>query len=256
MRARFGGARQFLVTERHQPFCFLWLQYPDHAGAVAGQRDKDARSLRCVKFGRNVVVGTGMADVECQRRLMKFAAVDRNARGLPAERVPAIGANRRARRYRSAAGQLNRDDIIASANRSRLVVESRQICQRSGPFFQRRHQNAVLDVIPEHIEADLVAGKLDLRRPDEATGVVDQPHDAQLGGLVLAVRPHLKRLQKIDRSAEKRCRPVIGINRSPGNQRRGHTGLRHRNGRCQPCGSATDHGNVIGRGMIAHAPDI
>ena len=172
-----------------------------------------------------------MADIECQRRLTKFAVADRNPGGFPAERVPAVGANRQAPRYRSTAGQLNHDNIVACVNRSRLIVEPRQVCQRRGAFFQGRHQNAVLDVIPEHLEADLVAGKLDLRRPDQAARVIDQTHDAQLGGLVLAARPHLNRLQEIDRSVEKRRRPVVGINRSPGDQRRARAGLRNRNGR-------------------------
>ena len=47
-----------------------------------------------------------------------------------------------------------------------------------------RPANAVFDVVAEHVQADLVGDKADLRRADQAAGVVDQPHRLQRRGVV------------------------------------------------------------------------
>src|SRR5258708_7806755 len=73
MRLFFCGLGQLVIGKRHQPFGLLRCCNPDHAGAVAGQRDKYAWTLRGVKLGRDVSVRPRMADIESQRRLMALA---------------------------------------------------------------------------------------------------------------------------------------------------------------------------------------
>ncbi len=194
-----------------------------------------------------------MTDVECQRRLRKLAALERNAGGFAAKRMPAVGADDEARRFRSTARQLNRDEIVAGADGNGVIVQPREVGDRSGALLQRRHQNVVRNIISKRIETDFVAGKLDLRRTDQAPGVIDQPHGQKFGRLVLTVRPYVQRSQEIDRGAEQGGRPVVGIGRAPGNQYCARARLRDRNRGGQPGRSRTHHGNVINRGILVHA---
>ena len=150
----------------------------------------------------------------------------------------------------------NPDDLVFRADLGSVIVEPGQIGKFGGAFFQRRYQQAVLDVVAKHIETDLVAGKPDFGRTNETPGVVDQAHLLQLGRLVLAARPHIQPLQKIDRTAQQRRGPVVGIGRAPGDQGRARPGLRQRNRSRQPGGPATDHDDVVGDRCIVHTGTI
>ena len=66
---------------------------------------------------------------------------------------------------------------VIGTDRHSLIVEPRQTGKFGGAFFQRCDQRAVFDVVAEHIETDFVAGEPDFGRPDQAAGIVDQPHD-------------------------------------------------------------------------------
>src|ERR1700760_1824480 len=117
-----------------------------------------------------------MSDVECQRRLVQFAAAHVDAGGFATERMPAVGANRKLRRNRFTTGQIDDDGVVTGVDGSRFVVEPGKISDCGSSLFESRYQDVVLDIVPKHVQADFVASECDLRRPDEATGVVDQPH--------------------------------------------------------------------------------
>ena len=197
-----------------------------------------------------------MADVECQRRLMKLAALERNAGGFAAKRMPAIGADDEPRRYRSTA----RSSIATRSSPGLTAMASSSSRVRLGiaaaRCFQRRHQNAVLNIISEHIETDFVAGKLDLRRTDQAPGVVDQPHGQKFGRLVLtsaAIHPAFARNRPRRRAGPSSgCRHRASAGQSilyarpiaRSRSRRTTRPVRHH------------HGNVIDRGIPVHTQDI
>ena len=97
MRLLLDGVRQLVVVERDQPLGLLRRRHPDHAAAVAGQGHEHARAVRRVKFGRDVLVRPGMADVEGQRGLVEIAPRHLDAGGLAAQRLPPVGADHEAR---------------------------------------------------------------------------------------------------------------------------------------------------------------
>ena len=68
-----------------------------------------------------------MTDVERQRRLVEFAALDGDAGGLTAKRLPSVGADRKVRRQRPAMAQANPDNLVFRADLGRVIVEPGQV---------------------------------------------------------------------------------------------------------------------------------
>ena len=186
-----------------------------------------------------------MADVEGQRRLIEVAALDLDAGGLAAQRLPPVGADHQARGQRFSLAGANDDIGVIRADRVGLIVEPRQIGKLGRALLQRRHQRAVLDVVAERVEADFVARKPDLGRADQAAGIVDQPHRLQCRRLVLAARPDIQLPQEIDGAAEQGGGAVIGIGRAAGDQGGFGAGLRQRNRRRKSGRAAADHDDVV-----------
>ena len=183
---RFRGFRQFVVAERHQPLGFPGRRDPHHAAAVAGQGHEYARTLRGVKLGGDAVVRPRMGDVERQRRLMQVAAADPDSGRLAGRRLPPVGADHQPRGKLLALAGMDGDDRILRVDRCRLIVKSGQVRKLGGALFEGDHQRAVVDVVAELFEADLVRGEPHLGRADQPAGVVDEAHGPQGGGLVAA----------------------------------------------------------------------
>ena len=219
MRLLFGGVRQFVVAQRHQPLGFLCGGYPHHAAAVAGQGHEHARTLRRVELGRDILVGAGMADVEGQRRLMQVAAPDVDAGGLAGQRLPSIRADHQARGQRLAAAGLDRNHRVLRIDRGGLIVIPRQAGKLGRARLQRRHQRPVVDVVAELVEADFLRRKPHLRRTDQPAGVVDQAHGLQCRGLIAAAPPDIQPFEQIGGGAEQRRGAIVGIGRAAGEQR-------------------------------------
>src|SRR6202051_4716764 len=198
MRLFFRGLRQIAIAQRDQAISLLWCRDPHHAGAISGQRYKYARTLRRVKLRGDISMRPGMADIESQRRLIEFTALDLDAGGLAAKRLPPVGADHKPRGQGFSLTCPYRDNIVLRVDRGRLIVEPRQAGKLGGALFQRSQQQAVLDVVAEHVETDFIAREADLGCADQAAGVVNQAHDLQFRRLVLDPRPHLQRLQTID----------------------------------------------------------
>ena len=97
VRLPLGGIREFVIAQRHQPPGFTRGHDPHHAGAVPRQRHEYAGSLRGMKFGGDISMRPRMRDVEGQRGLIEIAALDVDAGGLAAQRMPAIGADHQPR---------------------------------------------------------------------------------------------------------------------------------------------------------------
>jgi len=81
-----------------------------------------------------------MADVERQRRLVQSAPLDADAGGFAAQRLPSVGADRKARGQRSAVPKADRDPLVFRVDRRSFIVEPRQIGERRSTFFQCRYQ--------------------------------------------------------------------------------------------------------------------
>ena len=100
---------------------------PHHAAAIAGQRHEHAWPLRGMKFRRDIPMRPRMADVEGQRGLIEVAAPDLDAGGFAAKRLPAIGADHKARCQRSALPGANGDRNRLRADRVRVIVDPDQV---------------------------------------------------------------------------------------------------------------------------------
>ena len=193
MRLLFGGVRQFVVAERHQPLGFLRGRYPDHAAAVAGQGNEHARTVRRVELGRDVLVRAGMGDVEGQRRLMEVAALDVDAGGLARRRLPSIRADHQARGQRLAL----RVWIETSASCGSIVAAS-----SSNRVRGRKARRRAPQVPPSASGCRCCSRtasrpissrrKPHLRRADQPAGVVDKAHGLQRRGLIAAAPPDIQ----------------------------------------------------------------
>ncbi|MFK4683965.1 hypothetical protein ABIF39_005722 [Bradyrhizobium diazoefficiens] len=142
-----------------------------------------------------------MADVEGERGLRQVAPRHRDAGSLPAQRMPAVGADHEAGCEELRGGRADRDIVGFNDDAFGLVVETDDPGQLGRALFQRQHQRAVVDVVAEGVEPDLVTGEADLRRPEQPAGVVDEAHDFERGRLVLAARPDVEALQQLDGGA-------------------------------------------------------
>ncbi|MET4761066.1 hypothetical protein ABIF76_007985 [Bradyrhizobium ottawaense] len=97
-----------------------------------------------------------------------------------------------------------------------------------------------------------MTGEPDLRRAEQPAGVVDEAHDLERGGLVLAAGPDVKRLQQLDGGAEQRGGAIVGIGNAPRHQRGPRTRLRQCDGRRKSGRSAADHGGVMECRCVCH----
>src|SRR5437667_7224674 len=197
-----------------------------------------------------------MADVEGQRRLMQVAALDRDGRGLAAQRLAPVGTGHKARRQRFSMGCTDCNKGVVGGDGVRLVLEPGQVGKLGGALFQRCDQRTVFDVVAECIETDLVGGKPDFGRTDQAAGIVDQTHRLQWRRIVRAAPPHIQGLQEIHRAAQERGGAIIGIGRAASDQGRIRAGLRQCNRGSQSGGAASDHKDVMGTRYFVHIRTI
>ncbi len=187
-----------------------------------------------------------MANVERQCRLIEFAALDRDAGGLAAERMPPVGAGHQPCGEGLSVSRMNGYVGVARTNRVSLVVKSSQRRKLGRAFLQRLHQQAIFDVVAKFVETNFPSRKPHLGCTDQPAGIVDKAHRLQCGRIVLAARPDIQRLQEIDRAAQQRRCAVIGIGRAAGDQGGLGTSLRQCNRGAKSGGAATDHGDVKG----------
>ncbi len=136
------------------------------------------------------------------------------------------------------------------------VPIARQVGKLGGALFQRCDQRTVLDVVAKCIETDLVGGKPDFGRTDQASGIVDQTHRLQWRRLARAAPPYIQRLQEIHRAAQEGGGAIIGIGRAASDQGRIRAGLRQCNRGRQSGGAASDHDDVVGTRDFVHTRTI
>ncbi|MGY4289111.1 hypothetical protein ACVWXO_008331 [Bradyrhizobium sp. LM2.7] len=188
--------------------------------------------------------GPRVADVEGQCSLRQVAPRHRNAGSLAARRMAAVRADHQPGREELCGRRADRDVVGFDHDGLGLVVETDEVGKFSRACFQCQHQRAVVDVVAEGVESDFVTGEPYLRRPEQPPGVVDKAHDFERGGLVLAARPDVERLQQLDGGAKQRGGAVVGIGQAPRHQRGPGAGLRQCDGRRKAGWSAADHGCV------------
>ena len=213
VRLLFDRQRKFLVIERDQPLGLVGRDDPDHAAAIAGQGHEHARAVRRMKFRRDVLVRAGMADVEGQRGLVEIAPWSPRCR-RPRGKSTAV----RRRRQRAAheatwpprvasettVRRPGATDSASSSTRTRL----RQLGRAR---LECCDQRAVVDVVAELLEADLLAGETHFRRTDQPAGIVDQPHDLQRRRTIDASPPRPRDVRAVRRKPRAGRGAVIRI---------------------------------------------
>ena len=161
-----------------------------------------------------------MRDVERQCGLVERAPLDADAGGFAAKRMPSVGADDEAAVNDSPCRVVMvtaaSSGVTCSASPS-IRDEVRQFAARVPPW---RPSAGGFRCCSRTHRSDLVGREPHLRRADKAAGIVDEPHDAERGGMVLAAGPYVKRLAENRRAAEQRRRAVVAIGDAPRDQRR------------------------------------
>ena len=219
MRLLFGGLRQFVVAQRHQPFGFLRCRDPHHAAAVAGQRHEHAGSLRRMKLGGDISMRPRMADVEGQRGLIEVAALDLDAGGLAAQRMPSVGADHKARRQRLSLAGADSDIGVFRADRLGLIVEPRQVGKLGGALLPAPPSASGFRCCsrtasrPISSDENRTSGAR-IRRPVSSTSRIV----CNAAALSWQRGQTSSAFQKIDGAAQQRRGAIVGIGRAAGDQ--------------------------------------
>jgi len=97
-----------------------------------------------------------MGDVEGQRRLLQVAAPDFDSGRGARRRLPSVGADHQSCRQNLALAGANRNRRVIGRDGRGLVVITRQVGKFGGALFERCYQRAVVDVVAELFEPDLI----------------------------------------------------------------------------------------------------
>ena len=102
MRLPLGGGRQLVVIKREQPLGLLWRATQTTLQRSPGRGTNTHGPCGVWNSVETLWCGRAWADVEGQRRLVERAPADRDAGGLAAQRMPAVGADHEPRGERLA----------------------------------------------------------------------------------------------------------------------------------------------------------
>ena len=206
-----------------------------------------------MKFGRRVVMGTAMAEIEGERGLAIGPAACIDAGSGAAQRTAPLSANREAGRYRA---PIAPDDhfLIFDLDRGCFVFDARQCCKRVGARRQSGSEKPVLDVAAKGVEPDLACCKSNLGRPQEPPSVIDDPQDSQRRGMFAAIVPDAERVERAYRACEKRGGAVIWRRGGLGDQRGFDTGRRECDRGSQARRAPADDRHL--GGQMSHLPPV
>ena len=123
---------------------------------------------------------------------MEVSTPDVDPGGLAGQGLAPVRADHEPRGERLAGACMDGYDRILRIDGCRLIVISRQAGKLACARLERCHQRAVVDVVAELIEADLLRRKPHFRRTDQPAGVVDEAHGLQCGGLITAALPDVQ----------------------------------------------------------------
>ena len=252
MRAALDLGRHFRVRKRREARGVGGINYEHQARSLSGQRHQRERARLGVKFGRRVVMGTAMAEVEGERGLAVGSAVEsrcRQRRGIT------NGAPQRRSRGASIPRSPLHLMITPSSSISTAVASSSMrvsAAKRVGARCKRGGEKPVLDVAAEGVEPDLACSKSNFGRPQQPRGIIDDPQDAQRRGMFAALVPDAERVERAYRACEKRGGAVIWRRAALGDQRGFDTGRRERDRRGQARRASADDGHF--GGQISHLP--
>ena len=181
-----------------------------------------------------------VAKIEGECGLRIDPAIDLDAGGGTARRASPIGSDRQTCRQRRAAPESKRDLAVFDLDSADFIFYARKCGQLVHARFQCGDQNPILDVVAEGIEPDLACRETCFRRPQQPSGVVDDPQHPQRRGLRSAPLPDAQRVECLDRACEQRTGAVIGIGAGPGDERGLDSGAGKRDRRGQ-AGRPTAH---------------
>jgi hypothetical protein len=194
-----------------------------------------------VKLGRGVAVRVAVAERERERGLVIGTVLDRDAGGLAAQRVAAVGADDEAPPHGDTADERQRGASFIRDDGLRLAVHIGQARGRRHRLPQRVGEMRVLDVPAEGVAADFGGVEPHLRRAPQPAGIVDDAQAAQRRGMGAAALPDAECVERRDRGADERCGAVIGDGGAPRRQRGRHAGMGQRQRRREAGRAAADN---------------
>ena len=128
MRAALDLGRHLRVRKRREARDVGGINHEYQARSLSGQRHQRERAGLGVKFGRRVVMGTAVAEVEGERSLAVGSAVSIDAGSGAAQRTAPLSADREARRYRAPIAPDDHSHRSISTAGG-FVFDARQCCQ-------------------------------------------------------------------------------------------------------------------------------
>ncbi len=130
--------------------------------------------------------------------------------------MPPVGADHKAGGQSLALPHDDFHALVVWYDACYFVIDPDQIGQLGGALLQRRHQCAIFNIVAERVETDFIRGKPDLRRADQAAGIIHKTHYVQRRRLGLATRPDIETAQQVDRAAEQGGSTIIAIGDAAG----------------------------------------
>ena len=143
---------------------------------------------------------------------------------------------------------LHRHTVFADMQASDVILDKMHATRKAG-IFEHLFNGTVFDIVAKRLETDLAGVKVSLRRTDQPSGAINDPHDLQRRGSGYQVLPDTASPQQLHGGGQKGRRSAI----LAGGRRRdvGHAEAESRQrDRCrQPGEPATGNGNI---GFMLH----
>ena len=209
MRAPLNLFVQRLRIKAAQSFAVLRIDDAYDAGAKTRQRHERERAGLGVKFRRDVSMRARMGDVEGEGGLRIIPPARFDPGGGAAKGLSSVRADGERSRNASAPLQPRDHRGRAGLDRLRLVFDPLQERQRGGAPFEALEQMAVLDIVPERVEAEFGRLKARLGRTHETRGGIHDAQRAKRRGVPGDQRPHAQPFEGGDRPAQQRRSAII-----------------------------------------------
>ena len=232
VRLLLDGLRQFLIAQRHQPLALARRGDPDDTAAIAGQGNERARASGVWNSVEIFLCGLEWAMLKVSaawprsRRLTSMPAASRHIDCRPSAPATSLASSDLPARV-TIATEPSSGVIVCASSSSRARPES-----SAGTRLQCGNQRAVVDIVAELLQSDFLGHEAHLGRPDQAAGIVDEPHHPERRGAAWQRR----QTSEVDR-ADPRWRqaaPWCGCPHRARGGRAGRSSPRHRQAQSPP----------------------
>ena len=189
LRLPLDRPRQRASSRPESASASLRRGHPDEARPAAGQGDEGEGALTGVELGRGLPVLAVMGQDRRQRGLRVGPGPRRDAGGLPQGRAAAVGRDDEARRDSDPSASVRMRGVPVDRRRPTVPSTRRSAAASARRGGQPVDEGGVLDVPAEGVEIDLAGMERHRRRPEEAAGIVDDPHGLEGRGVRARPRP-------------------------------------------------------------------